>query len=341
MNSANHYEVLEVDESATQDQIKKAYRQLANDYHPDRLHPDDRERRVGRDAEATFKRVQEAYRILGDPSSREEYDEELASARAQAYEPDSREDAKPEEDPRAESRAEKSEPAAAPPNPPSAFSGFSSFDDPVERRPRRRWIPVLLIAFLFTAVALTMFVASDAEDTLARIDAARELSRTTNRMVGAERSQRSTDATTSLDFAAGDRVSSGDSPQRNADSSTAAVVQSPEAIMKDKLDTLATLQQIFKGELGNMRCHYGIEQPCSIYFSGLDELRSSWAALSERRLPRMPWPGDSFFQPTGLSLQFEVTREEFKIRATHDSTPTKCETVIDRSKRFGFGVECR
>ena len=48
------YEVLGVDKSASDDDIKKAYRQAAKKYHPD-LHPDDP------GAEAKFKEVNEAY----------------------------------------------------------------------------------------------------------------------------------------------------------------------------------------------------------------------------------------------------------------------------------------
>lgn len=63
----NYYETLGVARTATEEEIKRAYRKLARQYHPD-LHPNDKE------AETNFKAVQEAYDVLGDKAKREQYD---------------------------------------------------------------------------------------------------------------------------------------------------------------------------------------------------------------------------------------------------------------------------
>lgn len=64
----DYYAVLGVDKTASADDIKKAYRKLARKYHPD-LNPNDKQ------AEATFKEINEAYEILSDEENREKYDQ--------------------------------------------------------------------------------------------------------------------------------------------------------------------------------------------------------------------------------------------------------------------------
>ena len=67
-NKRDYYETLGVQKTASDDEIKKAYRQAAKKYHPD-LHPDDK------GAEAKFKEVNEAYEVLSDKEKRARYDQ--------------------------------------------------------------------------------------------------------------------------------------------------------------------------------------------------------------------------------------------------------------------------
>lgn len=64
----DYYEVLGIDKSADESQIKKAYRTLAKKYHPD-MNPGDKV------AEENFKEVNEAYAVLSDPEKKSKYDQ--------------------------------------------------------------------------------------------------------------------------------------------------------------------------------------------------------------------------------------------------------------------------
>ena len=64
----DYYKVLGVDKSATQQDIRKAYRKLAKKYHPDVNSTD-------ADAKERFQQINEANEVLSDPEKRKKYDE--------------------------------------------------------------------------------------------------------------------------------------------------------------------------------------------------------------------------------------------------------------------------
>jgi len=62
----DYYSILGIKKDASADEIKKAYRQLALKYHPDR---------AGKDSSEKFKEINEAYQVLSDPRKRAQYDQ--------------------------------------------------------------------------------------------------------------------------------------------------------------------------------------------------------------------------------------------------------------------------
>src|SRR5947209_6661961 len=68
MDFKDYYSTLGVAKTATEKEIKQAYRKLARKHHPD-VNPGDKT------AESKFKEVNEAYEVLGDPEKRKKYDE--------------------------------------------------------------------------------------------------------------------------------------------------------------------------------------------------------------------------------------------------------------------------
>lgn len=68
MEYKDYYKILGVSKSATQSEIKKAYRKLALQYHPDKTHGD-------KTKEEKFKAISEAYEVLGDPEKRKKYNQ--------------------------------------------------------------------------------------------------------------------------------------------------------------------------------------------------------------------------------------------------------------------------
>src|SRR6185295_18752111 len=75
MDFKDYYSTLGVAKTATEKEIKQAFRRMARKHHPD-VNPGDKS------AESKFKEISEAYEVLGDPEKRKKYDELGANWRA-------------------------------------------------------------------------------------------------------------------------------------------------------------------------------------------------------------------------------------------------------------------
>jgi len=82
MDPKKYYRLLDIDESATENDIKKAYRRLARELHPD-VNTDE-------DAGEKFKAVSEAYSVLSDARKRQIYDRTGNTRGAEFYAPPNR-----------------------------------------------------------------------------------------------------------------------------------------------------------------------------------------------------------------------------------------------------------
>jgi curved DNA-binding protein len=78
MTATDYYQALGVEKKASADEIKKAYRQLAMKYHPDRT-------QGNKSAEEKFKTISEAYAVLSDPEKRKQYDQFGSAGFQQRY----------------------------------------------------------------------------------------------------------------------------------------------------------------------------------------------------------------------------------------------------------------
>ena len=76
----NYYQILGIDSTASQEEIKRAFRRMASLYHPDHNPQDSKE------AEEKFKKIIEAYEVLGNGAKRGQYDRLFHQRRPQSME---------------------------------------------------------------------------------------------------------------------------------------------------------------------------------------------------------------------------------------------------------------
>ncbi len=85
LDQLDYYDLLRIDESATADQVRRAFHDFAMRYHPDRYAGADDEKRER--AASIYRRGAEGYRVLTDPEQRKRYDEGLTKGRIRYDEP--------------------------------------------------------------------------------------------------------------------------------------------------------------------------------------------------------------------------------------------------------------
>ena len=79
----SYYQILEVSETASHDEIKKQYRFLSQAWHPDKFPTSEQKRK----SEEKIKEINEAYRILGNPAKRKKYDNKINAAKSSRSNP--------------------------------------------------------------------------------------------------------------------------------------------------------------------------------------------------------------------------------------------------------------
>ena len=75
---SSHYDTLQISKEATESEIKRAYRSLSLQWHPDR--------NPAPEAQAKFQEINEAYEVLKDPVKRERYRNEIEYLEQEGYE---------------------------------------------------------------------------------------------------------------------------------------------------------------------------------------------------------------------------------------------------------------
>lgn len=153
MTDETCYEILELEESASTEEIKRAFKRLAREYHPDTIPKELRSRRIGREAEETFQLLSYAYKILSDPASRSQYDAQLRRSRnsgsSRTKGPGSQGSAsgpRPQRPPRSR--------GPRPQRPPQSRPAASATNPPPTSTPRKSWIGAAWALVVFVLIVL-------------------------------------------------------------------------------------------------------------------------------------------------------------------------------------------